>query len=322
MARIGDGTGKRIPMRIAVHPKDARVSHVNEKGTQYGLDVDQYGVPIHAVNEKGYPICGAQRVKQPKGVICQSVMRMPNGRCKKHGGFSPRGIASSRWKHGRESKYARVLSPAFSQDLQHYLERDKILSNLEEIALTDIMLDDLLQEYHDSDSLDVFTLSELQSALNSLDNALEQLSPKTAIYRARSAREKFAKIVEAGANLTAKRKQIMDLQAHRTKITEAERKAIEGRQKQMGEKEVLSVFSRMAIYVRDRITDDRLYERGPDAMLAALTRDFENMLGNMHNTLLPGSDPNAMSPHDRMALESNALGSVFDADYEEDEEEE
>ncbi|WP_442909990.1 HGGxSTG domain-containing protein [Hyphomonas sp.] len=53
------------------------------------------------------PVCGA---KTRRGSYCQAF-RMPNGRCRMHGGTSPGAPIGNRnaWKHGRYSRHWKEL---------------------------------------------------------------------------------------------------------------------------------------------------------------------------------------------------------------------
>jgi hypothetical protein len=70
-------------------------------------------------------ICGA---KTKSGKPCQRKP-MPNGRCHKHGGPTPKGIASPNWKHGRFSKYL----PQQLGEIAYNAAHDPELFNMREI---------------------------------------------------------------------------------------------------------------------------------------------------------------------------------------------
>jgi len=81
--------------------------------------------------------CGA---KKRNGQPCPTPA-MPNGRCRMHGGASPAGLASPRFRHGRYSQHlptvAAVRYAAAGQDPEP-------LSLREEIALLDALIGQLL----------------------------------------------------------------------------------------------------------------------------------------------------------------------------------
>src|SRR5829696_9665580 len=82
-------------------------------------------------------LCGA---KTRNGQPCPTPA-MPNGRCRMHGGASPAGLASPRFRHGRYSQHlptvAAVRYAAAGQDPEP-------LSLREEIALLDALIGQLL----------------------------------------------------------------------------------------------------------------------------------------------------------------------------------
>ena len=74
---------------------------MNEQRNGDGLHVEPEG---GAGNPIGPPLpykpCGAK--KQVNGDCCRAAA-MQNGRCRLHGGLSPKGMASTNWKHGKHS---------------------------------------------------------------------------------------------------------------------------------------------------------------------------------------------------------------------------
>lgn len=85
--------------------------------------------------EKPKKICGS-----PKrgGGICQvSRGLLPNGRCRIHGGTSPRGIASPNFKHGRWSQY---LPLGIAGKYQEAAADQSLMQIRQDIALADALL--------------------------------------------------------------------------------------------------------------------------------------------------------------------------------------
>ena len=68
---------------------------------------------------------------------------MPNGKCYRHGGATPAGIASPLFKDGRQSKYLKCLSG----DLAKHFDPDspRLIELTEELALLDAGIKDLLE---------------------------------------------------------------------------------------------------------------------------------------------------------------------------------
>lgn len=86
---------------------------------------------------KGNHRCGA---KTRSGKPCQ-LWAMPNGRCGKHGGLTPRGAASPHFKTGR---YSRDLPTRMASRYQEAVADPELLSLREEIAAIDARVSDLL----------------------------------------------------------------------------------------------------------------------------------------------------------------------------------
>jgi hypothetical protein len=90
-------------------------------------------------NAAGQTICGA---KNRSGKPCGVTFLMENGRCKGHGGKSPKGTASPQFRHGRYSKY---LSPLLMERYDAGLQDDQLLELSDEIVLVRTRITQLLQ---------------------------------------------------------------------------------------------------------------------------------------------------------------------------------
>lgn len=87
--------------------------------------------------------CLAQK---PNGTLCQAwAVRNGSGRCCRHGGLAPRGIAHWNYKDGSRSKYAR-LPARLGEHYAHALEDPELLSMRHEIALLDARLQQTFEQ--------------------------------------------------------------------------------------------------------------------------------------------------------------------------------
>ncbi len=103
---------------------------------------DQKPITDFPRNAKGQRICGANRTKgQGK---CQQTILYPNGRCKKHGGPTPNGMASPHAKHLRYSKYMKQL-PQLRKDYQAALADPALVALDGELALLTVRAGELLE---------------------------------------------------------------------------------------------------------------------------------------------------------------------------------
>src|SRR4051812_32142589 len=92
---------------------------------------------MHAPNPHARRECGA---RMRGGTPCH-LAPMPNGRCRMHGGATPRGPALPQFKHGR---YSRSLPTRLAAQYEA-AQSDPVLMELrDEIALNDARLADLL----------------------------------------------------------------------------------------------------------------------------------------------------------------------------------
>jgi hypothetical protein len=81
--------------------------------------------------------CGA---RTRAGTPCERAP-MPNGRCHKHGGKTPRGVASTQFVNGRRSK---DIPSRLTERYQEALVDDELLALRDDVALIDARLGDVL----------------------------------------------------------------------------------------------------------------------------------------------------------------------------------
>ena len=85
------------------------------------------------------PYCGA-KTKRTGNPCRQPAMR--NGRCRLHGGKTPRGVASANFKHGRFSQLPERLAARYKEALAD----PDLVTNISEIALVTVRLNELFQK--------------------------------------------------------------------------------------------------------------------------------------------------------------------------------
>jgi hypothetical protein len=81
---------------------------------------------------RGGKVCGA---RTRAGGECQA-RPCANGRCKVHGGLTPGGLASPKYKTGKHSKYLRGLPKELGKAYREALNDEELISLRNEIAMT------------------------------------------------------------------------------------------------------------------------------------------------------------------------------------------
>ena len=111
--------------------------------------------------------CGAKR---RDGKPCKAPA-MENGRCRIHGGKSPRGVDSGNFKTGLYSKYA----PTQIRDKIEYFQDADPLSLIEELALTRALLAEYLIRFEDA-NLDLYSITAMSDLVLSIGKTVERIS--------------------------------------------------------------------------------------------------------------------------------------------------
>jgi len=111
--------------------------------------------------------CGA---KTRKGEPCKNNP-MQNGRCRMHGGLSPKGIESPHYNHGRYSKYAPESLQGKIADLGEY----NLLDLADELQTQRALISEYIDRYKDGAKLSEQSMGMIISWLNSVGIMVERM---------------------------------------------------------------------------------------------------------------------------------------------------
>lgn len=132
-------------------------------------------------------LCGA---KTRRGTLCQQhagwgTEHPGEGRCKLHGGASPRGVASPHFKTGLYSKY---LPNQIRDKAQRFLDADP-LELVSEMALLRALLAEYLDRFDDINmtARDVVLLAELTERVGKFSERINKMRNDTALTGAEMA---------------------------------------------------------------------------------------------------------------------------------------
>ena len=127
-----------------VHGDRVAVSHSQKGHPIYGFDGPREDHPIFGFHpEKGHPVCASRRPNSERP--CFSDKRMANGRCRRHGGKSRRGMAHPNFKTGEHSIY--TAPPSLLADYDRLKDHPELIEHRASIALLDATINELLGEY-------------------------------------------------------------------------------------------------------------------------------------------------------------------------------
>src|SRR5881296_2819038 len=92
------------------------------------------------------PSCGARR---RDGGTCRQPAMRPSGKCRMHGGRTPRGLANANTRTGR---YSRDLPTRLNARYEIALTDPELTSIRKDVALLQAILDDRLAAWADQDA--------------------------------------------------------------------------------------------------------------------------------------------------------------------------
>ncbi len=144
---------------------------------------------------------------------------MPNGKCHKHGGPTPGGMASPHWKTGKHSKYARQLPKELGKAYREALNDGELVSLRHELALTEAFIKDRLGRLLEAEAPPwgqaVEALNDYKLALSGGDDAATD-----------TALERLEQVVRTGAAAASReqdvREEVRELMQEKGKLAAAE----------------------------------------------------------------------------------------------------
>lgn len=237
------------------------------------LRLSPEGYPINA---QGRRICGAKRHNR-WGVegYCQSPFVMPNGRCIKHGGVTPRGPENKSWKTGKYSKY---LPPNLLDAYHRAIEDRDLLTLKEEIALVDSLILDRLTQIDNSETdarwLKLRQIYDAAVRANRMGDAREASRQFKAM----------AELLQAGAGQAEARQELLELIERRRKLVETERRLMVEMGLMLSVTEVAGLLA-IVLHIIERHVDDQKvrFAIGEDLRRFVLARTGEQAIPSGRN---------------------------------------
>jgi hypothetical protein len=199
-------------------------------------------------NDKGTRTCSAKRASwtpdDPK--ICASTSLYENGRCKKHGGATPKGIASPHFKTG---KHSRHLPSRLLDKYQEALEDPELMSLESDLALVQARINDLLEQLDEGGAGKI--MLEVSDAVDSFEYANQDNDRKAM----REAWRRIKEAVEKGKTESSVWAELYLMRDQKRKLTLAEAKRLQTMDQMIKVTQVNLLISALLDAVRQNVSD-------------------------------------------------------------------
>jgi len=197
------------------------------------------------------------------GRQCAQMVRPGQNVCKWHGGNSPRGIASPKWKDGRHSKYMP------SRLLDRYREAasdGELLELRSEIALLDTRLSDLLTRVDHGESGSTWrkvrdAYNELRTGFITKDND-----------KVNDAFTSLDELIRRGVSDYAGWNEVQLIIEQRRKLVETERRRLVDMQQMISTEEAVNIYQALALAVKENVPDNRTLSRIQETFIRLTNR--------------------------------------------------
>lgn len=195
--------------------------------------------------------CGA---KTKSGKSCQITSVMENGRCRLHGGATPKGIASPHFKTGKSSKYI-YLPKNYAPRLENTIT--DFITNLEEsIAIQKALETRYLEKLGTNESTEAW--SKLRKAVSDYDDATHKEDPKEKAIGQAQAFGMIRFIVEDGLSESFLHSDIQRLHEGQRKLSETLSKVRKESQEIYTQEQWMEMLSFLLQIIKNNVKDRKI----------------------------------------------------------------
>lgn len=214
---------------------------------------DRKGTPLTwrdqtLYNTAGRVVCGARVKRQPENIRCASILVLENGRCKAHGGSTPRGVDHPMHR-GRG--WTKDIPARLAEKFQAALEDPDILALNNELALLDVRIGDVLGKLDLQESESAW--SRLQVAWSALRAELRFPSPDQDVVAEKA--ELIDRIVQDHQTEAEVWKEVRSLIHDRRMVTETERKRMEFLEANVSAKQMAAFLGATKLAILEEVSD-------------------------------------------------------------------
>jgi hypothetical protein len=227
--------------------------------------------------DNGDPACCSKLAGKDR--LCEAQILFDNGRCKKHGGKSLRGVASPSWKHGRHSL---VSAPTALRDYyDKWLTDPELIHHRHEAAMVMGMLEDLLANNEEGGT------PALWKRLRELAETMEAARRAKNYPKMEETWQKIRVILERGVDQAERERRILSLaeSARRHKDSELKRKTIESNTFTV--EEAAAYYTALGAAVRRHVVDPTKTDQ---EKLRAISNDMAAIAGRRGVSTPPPRD--------------------------------
>jgi len=210
----------------------------------------------YTIGKNGQKICGARTKNGPpdKRCVLQPGINNPSGRCRYHGGASPRGIASPLTKTGR---YSIDLPTRIAARYESALTDPELLSVRDDIALLQGSITDLMAEIRDA---------EARPDLESIVTMVERMATEWQGWEWTKMQKELDKLKEAIVGRQSQRQAMQEIRGlvkEKATLVAQENKLLIERQQMISLEQYLLGMRALGAAVR-RMVDDPVVLRAID----------------------------------------------------------
>jgi hypothetical protein len=205
--------------------------------------------------------CGA---KTRSGGKCHQPA-MDNGRCRLHGGLTPRGMVSPNFKTGRYSKY---LPEGLMNAYQSTIDDPELLSVRQDIHLLDTLIASKLPLLENNESAATW------KRVDELIRAVRKAYKKEQYGDLEDALDEMEGIADQKRLFYATEQEIQSQLEQRRKLVETENKTLFNKERALTAEQAMLLMSALLDSVRRNVSDT--------STLSAIQADFVRLAGTTH----------------------------------------
>lgn len=192
--------------------------------------------------------------------------------CQVHGGKTPRGLASPHYKHGKTSRWDKILPAKLTESFNAHVNDPQLRSLRNEIAINKARQDELLSE------LGEHVTGGTWANLVRLRADFYRAQADKDIAALTEATTEIMRLIDSGSGMADKWRELMGVQEHIRKLTETEWKSIQAAGRVLTMEQAVQLFAAMRASIIKSVPDPRHQQAAIDAM-----RELVNASGVLGN---------------------------------------
>jgi hypothetical protein len=264
------GSNANPPMRPGKTKQAAIARWLDERGWTFAEMTEAQKLEMR----RTWRICGAATAISHYAVPCVFTPYPENGRCRIHGGPSPKGIASPEYQGKGWSRYMPERWLPMHKESQ---EDPELLNMVQDIRLLDVRVKQLLQKMGTGDVGEAWIA--MRGEWEKLQRALRVQDPKEQKRRVGEHVTAMSVLINRGSAEAEAWRELLEVSEQRTRVIERHTKQQMVVGALVAMEDAMTDYQALAMAVKMTVENTDLKRTKPEELLRAIATQFARIVG-------------------------------------------